>query len=161
MLSLALALTTPHSALSSFAKLIQYRSVQEAPRTLSHQAMTEFYRGGYCRSGAADYGNHAVAGIVSQEFLDFTASQGNDLRVAGLSGGCKRCFCTSRWLEAYEAMKRGVISEKAVPKVQLNATHESALDGVDLEIRCRRGFNSLARFENAVRSSPAGNVVVA
>lgn len=95
--------------------------------------MTEFYRGGYCRSGAADYGNHAVAGIVSQEFLDFTASQGNDLRVAGLSGGCKRCFCTSRWLEAYEAMKRGVISEKAVPKVQLNATHESALDGVDLD----------------------------
>jgi uncharacterized protein len=90
--------------------------------------VTGFYRDGYCRSGAADYGNHAVAGIVSEEFLDFTASQGNDLRVAGLSGGCKWCLCTSRWLEAYEAMKRGTISEKAVPKVQLNATHELGLE---------------------------------
>ena len=51
--------------------------------------MTGFYRDGYCRSGAADFGNHAVAGVVSEEFLDFTAAQGNDLRVAGLSGGCK------------------------------------------------------------------------
>jgi uncharacterized protein (DUF2237 family) len=30
-------------------------------------------------------------------------------------------------------MKRGTISEKAVPKVQLNAIHESALDRVDLD----------------------------
>jgi len=51
--------------------------------------MTGFYRDGYCRSGAADYGNHAVAGIVSEEYLDFTASQGNDLRIDGLSGSCK------------------------------------------------------------------------
>lgn len=51
--------------------------------------MAGFYRDGYCRSGAADYGNHAVAGIVSEEFLDFTASQGNDLRIDELSDSCK------------------------------------------------------------------------
>jgi uncharacterized protein (DUF2237 family) len=99
----------------------------------STKPMTGFYRDGYCRSGAADYGNHAVAGIVSEEFLDYTASQGNDLRIAGLSGGCKWCLCTSRWLEAYEAMKRGTISVKAVPKIQLNATHESAFERIDLD----------------------------
>lgn len=96
--------------------------------------MTGFYRDGYCRSGAADCENHAVAGIVSEEFLNFTASQGNDIRIVALSSGCKWCLCTSRWLEAYEAMKNGVISEKAVPKFQLNATHESTLERVDLDI---------------------------
>jgi uncharacterized protein (DUF2237 family) len=83
----------------------------------STKLMTELYRDGYCRSGAAGYGNHAVASIVSEEFLDFTVSQCNDLRIARLSGRCKWSLCTSRWLEAYEAMKRGMISEKAVPIV--------------------------------------------
>jgi len=99
----------------------------------SKSPMTGFYRDGYCRSGAADFGNHAVAGIVSEEFLDFTASQGNDLRIAGLSGGCKWCLCTARWLEAFQAHNDGRISQQAVPKVQLNATHESALSKVDLD----------------------------
>ena len=95
--------------------------------------MTGFYRDGYCRSGAADYGNHAVAGVVTEEFLDYSASQGNDLRIAGLSEGCKWCLCTSRWLEALDAFKAGKISEKGVPKVELKATHESALNRVDLD----------------------------
>jgi uncharacterized protein len=95
--------------------------------------MTGFYRDGYCRSGAADYGNHTVAGIVTDEFLDYSASQGNDLRVAGLSEGCKWCLCTGRWLEALGAFKAGKISEKGVPKVEMKATHESALNKVDLD----------------------------
>ena len=95
--------------------------------------MTGFYRDGYCRSGAADFGNHAVAGIVSEEFLDFTAAQGNDLRQAGLSGGCKWCLCTSRWLDAFQAHKDGKLSANGVPKVALEATDESALKRVDLD----------------------------
>lgn len=95
--------------------------------------MTGFHRDGYCRTGAADFGNHAVAGVVSEEFLDFTASQGNDLRPAGLKDGCKWCLCTSRWFEAFQAFQDGRIGEKAVPKVQLNATEDSALRKVDLE----------------------------
>ena len=55
----------------------------------STQLITGFYRDGYCKSRAADYGNHAVASIVSEEFLDLTASHGNDLRIAGLSSRCK------------------------------------------------------------------------
>jgi uncharacterized protein len=46
----------------------------------SRQPLTGFYLDGYCGLGAADMGNHAVAGIVTEEFLDYTASQGNDLR---------------------------------------------------------------------------------
>jgi len=96
--------------------------------------MTGFYRDGFCRTSTADFGNHAVAGVVSEEFLDFTASQGNDLRPAGLSGGCKWCLCTSRWFEAFQAYKDGRISKEAVPKVDLHATEDSALKKVDMDV---------------------------
>ena len=71
---------------------------------------------------------------MSEEFLDYTASQGNDLRIAGLTEGCKWCLCTSRWLEAFTAYKDGIISEKAVPKVMLEATEDSALRRVDMDV---------------------------
>lgn len=95
--------------------------------------MTGFYRDGFCRTGASDAGNHAVAGIVSDEFLQYSASQGNDLRTVGLKGGCKWCLCTTRWFEAVKAYKDGKISLSAVPKVDLDATEESALKKIDLD----------------------------
>lgn len=78
-------------------------------------------------------GNHAVAGIVSEDFLDYSASQGNDLRIVGLKEGCKWCLCTSRWLEAFSAYKDGRVGINAVPKVDLDATEDSALKKVDLD----------------------------
>jgi uncharacterized protein (DUF2237 family) len=96
--------------------------------------MTGFYRDGFCRTSTADAGNHAVAGVVSDEFLNFSASHGNDLRTAGLTEGCKWCLCTSRWFEAFTAYKDGRIPETAVPRVNLDATEESALRTVDLEV---------------------------
>ena len=33
--------------------------------------VTGFYRDGYCRTGPYDYGNHVVATVLSQEFLDY------------------------------------------------------------------------------------------
>jgi uncharacterized protein (DUF2237 family) len=41
-----------------------------------------------------------MAAIVTEEFLDFSASRGNDLRAVGLRDGCKWCLCVSRWKEA-------------------------------------------------------------
>lgn len=100
--------------------------------------MTGFFRDGYCRTGPFDQGNHAVAGVVSEEFLDYTAAQGNDLRVVGLREGCKWCLCTSRWLEAFRAYESGTISRNAVPKVDLDATEDSVLRRIDLQTL--RGF---------------------
>jgi len=100
----------------------------------SNKPMTGFHRDGYCRTGAGDFGNHAVAGVVSEEFLDYTAAQGNDLRIAGLTGGCKWCLCTSRWMEAFQGHKDGRLSKEGVPKVVLEATEDSALRKVDLDI---------------------------
>lgn len=93
----------------------------------------------------------------TEEFLDFTAKQGNDLRsIGGMKAGCKwfvafraslfipfhrsidvtyvnRCLCASRWYEAFEARGREPAGDKIVPKVFLNATNEKALGKINLE----------------------------
>jgi len=96
------------------------------------EPMTGFYRDGYCRTGADDKGTHVVAAIVTDEFLRFTKSRGNDLqtprpelRFPGLKPGDRWCLCASRWSEAEKA---GV-----APPVVLEATHEKALDSISLE----------------------------
>ena len=43
------------------------------------QPMTGFYRTGYCRTGKQDKGTHTVCATVTDEFLEFTKSKGNDL----------------------------------------------------------------------------------
>ena len=93
--------------------------------------LTGFLRTGYCEAPQSDYGNHSIAGIVSNEFLDFSASRGNDLRSAGLTGGCKWCLCVSRWKEAFDARKSD--TDPVVPRVVLKATNERALEGVKLD----------------------------
>ncbi|KAL8654707.1 MAG: hypothetical protein Q9226_003326 [Calogaya cf. arnoldii] len=100
----------------------------------SQQPMTGFYRDGYCRTGPEDGGNHAIAGLLTKEFLDFSASRGNNLRqVPGLKEGCKWCLCTARWKEAMEAAKGK--EDPVVPKVFLHATDESALNnGVTMDV---------------------------
>ncbi|KAF6226446.1 hypothetical protein HO133_009312 [Letharia lupina] len=98
----------------------------------SQKPMTGFYRDGYCRVGPEDGGNHAVAGVLTKEFLDFSASRGNNLRSIGLEPGCKWCLCTARWKEAMEAAKGK--DDPVVPKVFLHATDESALqNGITME----------------------------
>lgn len=104
--------------------------------------MTGYKRDGYCRTGPDDPGNHAVAAVVTDEFLDFSASRGNDLwKQVGIKDGTKWCLCTSRWKEALTAMTKGEIGENAVPKVFLHATDKSALDSVS--------YSDLKRFAAA------------
>lgn len=69
---------------------------------------------------------------LTDEFLDFSASRGNNLRSIGLTSGCKWCLCAARWKEALDATASDKnLSPSVVPKVHLHATHEKALDVVD------------------------------
>ena len=95
--------------------------------------MTGFLRNGYCVVPEGDFGNHSVAAVVSDKFLDFSASRGNNLRRAGLTEGCKWCLCVSRWKEALIEFKRTGASDDLVPKVYLGATNEKALKQVSLD----------------------------
>lgn len=94
--------------------------------------MTGFYRNGYCETGAADLGLHLVCAEMTDEFLAFSKARGNDLSTPrpewefpGLQAGDKWCLCVLRWREALEAGR--------APRVDLEATHLSTLEFVDLE----------------------------
>ena len=112
------------------------QSINVFGQTLSlccNSPKTGFYRDGFCNTGSSDIGTHVVCSIMTEEFLKFTQSCGNDLstpmplyQFPGLKPGDKWCLCFSRWAEAYNA---GV-----APKVVLEATHEKALNTVPLEI---------------------------
>lgn len=95
--------------------------------------ITGYFRDGYCKTIQEDSGTHILCAIVTQEFLDYTKSKGNDLSTPiphwnfhGLKPGSKWCLCISRWLEAE-------LSGKA-PFVVLEATHQKALEYTTLEV---------------------------
>ena len=94
--------------------------------------VTGFYRNGKCDTGAEDHGLHLVCVRLTEEFLRFSKSRGNDLSTpvpqwgfSGLKEGDHWCLCLSRWVEAHAAGK--------APRVVLEATHASALEFIDLE----------------------------
>ena len=94
--------------------------------------VTGFYRDGCCDTGPADHGSHTVCVAVTEDFLAFTASRGNDLSTPmpaygfpGLKAGDRWCLCASRWREAHAAGR--------APRVYLAATHAAALKVIPLE----------------------------
>lgn len=109
--------------------------------TCGTDPVTGFYRDGCCNTGPEDMGTHTVCAEVTQDFLDFTAKQGNDLSTPipafgfqGLKPGDRWCLCASRWKEAYEA--------GCAPNVVLEATEEKTLDFVPLETLTKYAIKS-------------------
>lgn len=95
--------------------------------------MTGFYRNGCCTTGPEDLGRHVICARMTEDFLAFSKSRGNDLTTPrlemgfhGLREGDRWCLCALRWKEAWEAGR--------APRVILASTHISALEIVPLEI---------------------------
>lgn len=89
--------------------------------------LTGFTRTGCCETGPEDIGSHTVCVQVTEEFLAFSMSRGNDLSTPrpeygfeGLHPGDRWCLCAARWHEAAE--------EGFAPPVILESTHEKALE---------------------------------
>jgi uncharacterized protein (DUF2237 family) len=98
----------------------------------SMSPLTGFYRDGCCNTGGEDLGVHTVCARMTAQFLEFSASVGNDLSTprpelgfSGLQPGDCWCLCAARWKEAYDA---GV-----APPVKLAGTHRTTLEWVGLE----------------------------
>ncbi len=98
----------------------------------SQDTKTGFYRTGCCETGPEDAGVHTVCAEMTEAFLDFSRSRGNDLSTPrpefgfpGLQPGDRWCLCAARWLEAFEA--------DCAPRVHLEATHENTLSVVPLD----------------------------
>lgn len=93
--------------------------------------LTGFTRTGCCEAGPDDGGTHTVCAQVTDEFLAFSISCGNDLSTPrpeygfeGLKAGDRWCVCAARWLEASEA--------GFAPPVILEACHAKCLEIVSL-----------------------------
>ncbi|CAM9695398.1 unnamed protein product, partial [Sphacelaria rigidula] len=92
---------------------------------------TGWRRDGFCNTDEFDGGSHCVCSEVTQEFLEYTAAQGNDLstprgQFPGLKPGDRWCLCSSRWLQAQKSGR--------APPVFLESTHEKALNIIPLEV---------------------------
>lgn len=95
--------------------------------------VTGFFRDGSCNTCQQDAGSHTVCALMTAEFLAFSKYIGNDLSTpvpqygfAGLNPGDKWCLCAARFLQAHE--------EGCAPLVDLEATHQRALNIVPLDI---------------------------
>lgn len=104
----------------------------EKLETCSNDPLTGFYRTGCCETGPQDSGRHLVCAVMTDEFLEFSKLQGNDLvtpipqyNFPGLKDGDRWCLCALRWKEAYEA---GV-----APEVVLESTNERVLEIVEMK----------------------------
>ena len=100
--------------------------------TCSDSPLTGFFRNGCCDTDNSDLGMHTVCVIVSEEFLLFSKSKGNDLSTSvpefgftGLKAGDKWCLCALRWKEAF--------LNNFDQKVILEATNEKTLDVIKIE----------------------------
>ncbi len=96
----------------------------ETLQVCSTNPITGYYRDGYCKNYPDDSGTHVVCAEVTDDFLKFSKSKGNNLITPrggfpGLKAGQRWCLCGARWEEARRAGK--------APPVILRATEKSAL----------------------------------
>jgi hypothetical protein len=110
------------------------RNVLGAPLSLcSGSPRTGFFRDGCCNTGPHDRGLHVVCAVMTDAFLQYSRSVGNDLSTPapqygfpGLKEGDRWCLCGPRWKQALEA--------GCAPRVVLAATHEIMLQIVPLDV---------------------------
>jgi uncharacterized protein len=103
--------------------------------------LTGFFRDGHCNTCAQDQGSHTVCAVMTAEFLAYSKYVGNDLSTprpefgfAGLKPGDKWCLCASRFLQAHD--------EGCAPQVDLQATHQRALEIVSLPILAQHAITA-------------------
>ena len=99
----------------------------------SGDPLTGFYRNGCCETGPHDLGLHTVCAVMTEAFLIYSQSVGNDLSTPvpeadfpGLRPGDRWCLCAPRWKEALDA--------GMAPPIVLECTHEETLAIVPLGV---------------------------
>jgi len=103
----------------------------EALEMCCEDPVTGFYRDGKCNTNKQDVGSHTVCVKITEEFLAYSKSRGNDLSTPvpeygfeGLKEGHSWCLCAMRWLEAEQA--------NMAPRIHLKRTHIKALEIVPM-----------------------------
>lgn len=99
----------------------------------STDPVTGFFRDGCCHTSIEDRGMHTICAVMTDDFLVYSKSMGNDLTTPrpefgfpGLKAGDRWCLCLGRWVEAFET--------GLAPPVVLEATHASVSEFIDREV---------------------------
>jgi uncharacterized protein (DUF2237 family) len=107
----------------------------------SMDPVTGFFRDGCCHTSMDDGGMHTVCAVMTEDFLIYSKSMGNDLmtpriefQFPGLKAGDRWCLCLGRWVEAMDA--------GFAPPVVLEATHASACEFIDRDVLGRHAWRS-------------------
>ena len=107
----------------------------------SMDPVTGFFRDGCCNTGSGDVGVHTVCVVVTESFLEFSKSRGNDLSTPqpqlgfpGLKPGDRWCLCAARWQEALESGN--------APDVVLEATNVASLEWVSMDDLCAHAVDA-------------------
>ena len=110
---------------------LQKNVLQRSLGLCSTAPLTGYFRNGYCQTDSTDGGVHTVCAEMTDDFLIYSKSLGNDLITPhsdvgfpGLKAGQRWCLCAARWKEANLAGH--------APGVILSATHQKTLDSLDL-----------------------------
>jgi uncharacterized protein len=94
---------------------------------------TGFARDGFCAGSPDDPGMHVVCARVTDAFLVFSRSRGNDLvtprgAFPGLRDGDGWCLCAARWREADEAGVAPPVLRSGTSDAALGIIARAALD---------------------------------
>ena len=128
-----------HAAKTPEDKAVDLNVLNTPLQLCSSNPRTGFYRNGYCQTGEDDRGTHTVCAVVTEDFLQYTLQQGNDLitprpdyKFPGLNPGDRWCLCALRWLEAYKA---GV-----APPVVLEASKYKSLEFIERDVLLKHAY---------------------
>ena len=95
-------------------------------QSCSTNPITGYERDGYCKTWPQDPANHSVCAVLTDEFLQHTLAQGNDLispnpryQFPWLKAWDHRCLCAARRYEAYRA---GIVTEIITGATNSDAT---------------------------------------
>ena len=111
----------------------QLNLFHETIEECSCDPLTGFFRTGCCDTGDQDLGNHTVCALMTEDFLKFSISCGNDLSTPvpqynfpGLKEGDRWCLCANRWLEAFNS--------GTAPPIIAESTNIKTLEIIDIDI---------------------------
>jgi uncharacterized protein (DUF2237 family) len=98
----------------------------------SDNPLTGFFRSGYCAAGPDRAAVHLICVALTDAFLAYSASVGNDLSTPrpeygfpGLKAGDRWCLVAGRWAQAHAA--------GMAPRLFLRATNLAVLDLIPIE----------------------------
>ena len=94
--------------------------------------LTGWYLDEFCRNDDSDLGQHSICSVMTENFLSYTLSRGNNLidpnpifDFPGLKPGDHWCLCISRWEQA--------MIDRMAPPVILESTEFATPNTIPLD----------------------------